>query len=66
MIFDSLGKVAVFDVDCKIFEDRVAVLAEPEMVVFFVIQFAIVPHECPNIARLNVFEFGDGPLNFNA
>ncbi len=66
VIFDSFGKVAIFGVDCKIFEDRVAVLAAPEMVVFFVIQFAIVPHECPNAARLNVFEFGDGPLNFSA
>jgi len=40
VIFNSFGKAASFGVDCKIFEDRIAVLAAPEMVVFFVIQFA--------------------------
>ena len=66
MIFESFGKAAIFGVDCKVIEDRVAVLAAPEMVMFFVIQFAIVSDECPNAARLNVFEFGNGLSNFSA
>jgi len=66
VICESFGKAAIFGVDCKVFEDRVAVLDVPEMVMFFVIQFAIVSDECPNAARLNVFEFGNGPSNFSA
>ncbi len=59
VILDSVGQLQGPGVDSEVFEDGVAVFTPFQMVVFFVIQFAIATHKCPDTGCLHVFEFED-------
>jgi len=55
-IFNTFFEFRTFNVDNKVFKDRVAMLASLQMVVFFVVQFTFAMYECPYVASQYVLE----------
>jgi hypothetical protein len=58
MMLDSFMNFGAFTIDRKVLKDGITVRTPLQVVMFFIRQLGFAMNECPDVARLYVFEVG--------